>query len=412
MQREVYVVGGGLHAFGRFPDVSMPALARDAIWAAIADAACDARDVDFSVVVNCYHGFFTGQVDAIAPIVIGRGGLSGIGMIHVTGGGASGTVGVHQGAMAVASGEYDLVLVVGAEKLYVPGDPAISISAIASSGEQDIATDLGLTWVGSLGMSSRALMGRYGWTANNFAQVASKNRQHATANPYAEQRKPLSVDEVLAARVVADPLTRPMCASAAVDGAAAVLLASEEVAARLGNGRHPKVAGIGLVGGRYLSNREPDERPGMLSMDEAQRAFSRAYERAGLGPGDLEIAQVHDSIAPEEMLAYQVMGLVAPGDEPKLLAEGATAIGGRIPHNTDGGLLSRGHPIAASGVAQVVETMIQLRGTAGPERQVLVREGRPPRVAAIQNAGAQGGPSGGVAVSAAMIFTMDRPWAG
>jgi acetyl-CoA acetyltransferase len=410
MQREVYVVGGGLHPFGKFADTSMTGLARTAIWAAVEDSGCDPTEIGLSVVVNCYHGFFTGQIDAIAPIVIGRSGLSGMPMVHVMGGGASGSVGVHQGVMAVASGEYDLVLVVAAEKLYVPGDPAISITAIATSGEQDIATDLGLTWVGSLGMSSRELMKRYGWTASDFAKVASKNRQHAVANPYAEQRTPLSVEEVLAARVVADPLTRPMCASAAVDGAAAVLLASEEVARRLGNGRHPAFAGLGVVGGRYLSNREPDVRPGMLSMDEAPRAFSLAYERAGVGPDDLEIAQVHDSVAPEELLAYQVMGLAAPGDEPRLLREGATTLGGAVPFNTDGGLLARGHPIAASGVAQVVETMVQLRGTAGPERQVRVNGQRPPRIAAIQNAGAQGGPSGGVAVSAAMILTMDRPW--
>jgi len=145
-------------------------------------------------------------------------------------------------------------------------------------------------------------------------------------------------------------------------------------------------------------------------MDEAPRAFARAYEQAGLGPEDLEVVQVHDAVAPEEMLAYQVIGLCAPGDEAKLLQSGATSIGGSVPVNTDGGLLSRGHPIAASGVAQIVENMVQLRGTAGPQRQVLVRGGRPPRVAAAQNAGAQGGPGGGVAVSAAVIMTIDKPW--
>lgn len=409
MLRDVSVVGVGLHPFGRFPDTPMPELARGAIWAAISDAGCDPHEIDFSVVANCYHGFFTGQVDAIAPLVIGRSGLSGMPMIHVSGGGAAGTVAVHQAAMAVGSGMYELALVVGVEKLFVPGDPSISISAIAASGEQDVATDLGLTWVGSLGMSARDLMGRYGWTAQDFALVAHKNRRHATTNPNAEQRTAMSVEEILGARSVADPLTRPMCASAAVDGAAAVLLASDDMAKRLADDRHPNLAGIGVVGGRYLSNREPDTRPGMLSMDEAPRAFSLAYERAGIGPDDIELAQVHDAVAPEEMLAYQVMGLVAPGDESKLLRSGATALGGDVPFNTDGGLLSRGHPIAASGVAQIVESTLQLRGTAGPDRQARVKGGRPPRIAAVQNAGAQGGPGGGVAVSAAMILTMDQP---
>lgn len=412
MQRDVFVVGGGLHPFGKSPGTSMPALARHAIWSAIDDAGCTARDIDFAVVANCYHGYFTGQADAIAPMVIGRSGLSGMPMVHVSGGGASGTVAVHQATMAVASGEYDLALAVGVEKLYVPGNPALSISAIGTSGEQDIATDLGLTWVGSLGMSARDLMDRYGWTAHDFATVAHKNREHAMPNPFAEQRDSMSVDEILAARAVAGPLTRPMCASAAIDGAAAVVLASGDVAARLADGNHPKIAGMGVVGGRYLSNREADTRPGMLSMDEAPRAFARAYEAAGFGPEDLEIAQVHDAVAPEEMLAYQVMGLCEPGDEAKFLQSGATARGGSVPFNTDGGLLSRGHPIAASGVAQIVENVIQLRGTAGADRQVLVKDGRPPRVAAVQNAGAQGGPGGGVAVSAAILMTIDRAWVG
>jgi acetyl-CoA acetyltransferase len=138
-------------------------------------------------------------------------------------------------------------------------------------------------------------------------------------------------------------------------------------------------------------------------MDEAARAFALAYERAGVGPEDLDLIQVHDAIAPEEMLAYQVIGLCAPGREAELLHSGATRLGGRVPVNTDGGLLARGHPIAASGVAQVVETVRQLRGTAGL-RQVEY-DGRRPRVGAIQNAGAQGGPAGGVAVSAAFLLT-------
>jgi acetyl-CoA acetyltransferase len=300
------------------------------------------------------------------------------------------------------SGQYRLALAVGVEKLYVPRNPAISISAIATSGELTTATQLGLTWVGDLTMSARRLMTRYGWTDRDFAAVAAKNRRHGARNPKSEIQQEISLDEVLTARMVAPPLTRPMCASAAVDGAAAVLIADREMSATIGGGRHPRIAGMGLVGARYISNRAVDERPGMLSMDEAGRSFAKAYERAGLGPGDVDLAQVHDSITPEELLSYQVMGLCAAGEEASLLRSGATAIGGRVPVNTDGGMVARGHPIAASGVAQVVETIRQLRGSCGP-RQVEI-DGRLPRVGAIQNAGAQGGPSGGVAVSAAFLL--------
>ncbi|HEY3751392.1 MAG TPA: thiolase family protein [Pseudonocardiaceae bacterium] len=402
---DAFVVGLGLHAFGKFPDTSMQDLARVAIRRCLADAGVEPDEVGAAYVANCYHGFFTGQHDAIGPLVFGYAGLNGMPMIHVAGGGAAGSVAFHEAVLAVKSGEYPLVLAVGVEKLFVPGDPAISIEAISTSGEVSTATQLGLTWVGDLTMSTHRLMERYGWTARDFAEVASKNRAHAAANPDAEWQREISVDDVLAARMVAAPLTRPMCSSAAVDGAAAVLIAAPEVAARIGGGRHPKVAAMGVVGARYISNRVADERPGMLSMDEAARSFGIAYEKAGLGPDDVELAQLHDSIAPEELLGYQVIGLCAPGDEGKLVQSGATRLGGRVPVNTDGGLLARGHPIAASGVAQVVETTRQLRGSAGA-RQVLAAGGtRLPRVGAIQNAGAQGGPASGVAVSAAFLLT-------
>jgi acetyl-CoA acetyltransferase len=358
--------------------------------------------IGIAYVANCYHGFFTGQSDSVAPIVVGHAGLSGFPMIHVSGGGAAGSIAFHEAVLAVESGQYQVALAVGVEKLYVPGDPSISISAIATSGEMSVATEMGLTWIGDLTMSTRRLMNEFGWTRDDFALVTEKNRNNASKNPDAEIQEAISAQEVLDSRVVAYPLTRPMCASAAVDGAAAVIVANRRTAVR--RKRNPLVKSMGVVGGRYISNRAVDERPGMLSMDEAGRAFEQAYERGGLGPEDLGIAQVHDSIAPEELLAYQMIGLCQPGDESELLRSGATRIGGRIPVNTDGGLLARGHPIAASGVAQVVESVRQLRGESGG-RQVLAHDGSSPKVAAIQNAGAQGGPSGGVAVSAAFVLT-------
>jgi acetyl-CoA acetyltransferase len=141
----------------------------------------------------------------------------------------------------------------------------------------------------------------------------------------------------------------------------------------------------------------------MLSMNEAPVAFAAAYEQAGLGPRDVELAFVHDAIAPEELLSYQVLGLCDAGEEASLLRSGATRLDGRVPVNTDGGLIARGHPIAATAFAQIHEAVIQLRGRAG-KRQAYPADGRPPRVAALQNAGAQGGPGGGVAVSSALLL--------
>ena len=400
---DVAVVGVGMHPFGQFHAKSLWMLARKSIWAAIHDADIDPRLIDIAYLANNYSGFFSGQHDAVAPIVIGRAGLTGFPMIHVKGGGASGSVAFHEAVLAVKSGLYRMALVVGVEKLYVPGDPAISVTAINSSGELTVGAELGLTYMADFSMSTKRLMEHYGWSATDFALIAEKSRANAMLNPHALVHDPLSVDEILNSRVVAFPLTRPMCCAAAVDGAAAVLVCDAELAAGIGNGRHPHVAGIGFVSGGYISNRVEDTRPGMLALNESSRAFSLAYERAGVGPEDLELVQVHDSVAPEELLSYSVLGLCAPGDESSFLRSGATRIDGRVPVNSDGGLLGRGHPISASGVAQVVEVVIQMRGQAG-DRQVRAKDSTPPRVAAIQNAGAQGGPSGGTGVSAAIIL--------
>lgn len=403
MNADVVVVGAGMLPFGQYADRSLSDLSRDVIWETIHDAGIDPHLIDIGYAANCYHGFFTGQVDAIAPLVFRYAGLGGFPMIHVSGGSGSGLVAFHDAALAVASGQYRMGLVVAVEKQYVPGDPARSISAIATSGEQRVALEMGLTWVGDLGMGARRLMRRYGWTAEDFALVVEKNRRHGALNPKAEIQQEISAADVLAARMVAEPLTRPMCSSAAVDGAAALLVCTAETARRHVPGDHPRLAAMSFKGGRYTRNEDADTIPGMISMNEAPEAFAEAFERAGAGPEDLELAQIHDAIAPEELLSYQVMGLCEPGGEPALLRSGATAIGGRVPVNTDGGLLARGHAIPVTGVAQIYETVIQLRGDAGA-RQV-THDGRPPRLAAVQNAGAQGGPGkGGVAVSGALLF--------
>jgi acetyl-CoA acyltransferase len=401
---DVVIVGLGMLPFGRYPDRSLSDLSRDVIWEAIHDAGIEPGLIDVGYAANCYHGFFTTQVDAIAPLIFRYAGLGGFPMMHMSGGSASGIVAFHEAALAVGSGLYRMALVVAVEKQYVPGDPARSISAIAASGEQRVALEMGLTWVGELGMGARALMRRYGWTAEDFALVVEKNRANAALNPLAEIQEPITAAEVLAARMVADPLTRPMCSGAAVDGAAALLVCTAQTAAQLIGGTHPRLAAMGLSGSRYVPNGEEDKLPGMISMNEAPAAFASAYARAGAGPEDLELAQIHDAVAPEELLAYQVMGLCAPGDEPALLRSGATSLRGRIPVNTDGGLLARGHVIPVTGVAQIHETALQLRGQAGAHQ--VLHDGRPPRLAAVHNAGAQGGPGrGGAAVTAALLFS-------
>jgi acetyl-CoA acetyltransferase len=216
---------------------------------------------------------------------------------------------------------------------------------------------------------AREYMGRSGATVADFARVVVKNQRHGALNPNAQYGGEFSVEEVLASREVASPLTLLMC-SPIGDGAAAVVVCSPEHARRLG--ADVKVASTVLLSGR--------DRNG-VGQPVTERAARRAYERAGLGPEDVDVVEVHDAAAPAELMVYEEVGLCAIGEGPKLLASGETALGGRVPVNPSGGLLSKGHPIGATGCAQLVELVDQLRGRGGA-RQV---EGA--RVALAENGG-------------------------
>jgi acetyl-CoA acetyltransferase len=209
-----------------------------------------------------------------------------------------------------------------------------------------------------------------GATAEDFAQIAVKSHDHAALNPKAQFRQPVTVAEVLASRTISDPLTLLMC-SPVGDGAAAMLVASEDYARRLGV-PSVKVRASVLVSG---TDRAPDE------PNAVERAARKAYAAAGVSPSELDVIEVHDAAAPAELMAYEDLGLCERGEGPKLLASGETRLGGRHVVNPSGGLLSKGHPIGATGCAQLVELADQLRGRCG-DRQV-----RGARIALAENAG-------------------------
>jgi acetyl-CoA acetyltransferase len=207
--------------------------------------------------------------------------------------------------------------------------------------------------------AARHHMARYGTTAAQFAAIAAKNSVHGSLNPRAQFRDVLTVEEVLAAPMIAEPLTRPMC-SPIGDGAAAAVVVSARKARALGLERPVRIVASVLHSGW---DRGADE-PGLAGVSARE-----AYEEAGLGPEDVHVIELHDASAPAELMAYEDLGLCAPGEGGRLVDEGATRLGGRIPVNTSGGLLRKGHPVGATGIAQVVELTEQLRGRAG-ERQV------------------------------------------
>jgi acetyl-CoA acetyltransferase len=292
--------------------------------------------------------------------------------------------------MAVASGQCEVVLAVGAEKL-VHADKRRSFEALAAAVDLDRRDDLeryvygeeGTAGSGSLFMDiyslqAREYMQRSGATARDFAAVAVKNHAHGALNPKAQYRDEVTVEEVLSSRMISDPVTLLMC-SPIGDGAAAVVLCSREVAART------RGDGVLVRATALASGRDDDQPPAV------ERAAAKAYAQSGIGPEDLDVVEVHDAAAPAELQIYEELGLCPPGEGPALLAGGATALGGRVPVNPSGGLLSKGHPVGATGCAQLVELTDQLRGRAGP-RQV---DGA--RIALAENAGGFLGPDQAVA---------------
>jgi acetyl-CoA acetyltransferase len=376
--RDVYVAGAAMTRFGKFPASSVRALAEEATAAALADAGLAAGDVETAFFANATAGILHGQEMIRGQVALRHTGLLGIPIVNVENACASASSAFHLAWMAVASGAAEVALAIGSEQLSHP-DKQKAFDAIgtavdlgqraemeahlgASSGKRSLFMDI---YAGI----ARDYMARSGAAPEDFARVAVKNQAHGARNPKAQYGGQLAVEDVLASREVAYPLTLLMC-SPIGDGAAALVLCSPAVAAKVGAG--VKVAATVLLSGR---DRTGAEEPAVA------RAASRAYERAGIGPADVDVVEVHDAAAPAELIAYEELGLCGPGEGPALLASGATTLGGRVPVNPSGGLLAKGHPIGATGCAQLVELVDQLRGR-GVDRQV---EGA--RVALAENGG-------------------------
>jgi acetyl-CoA acetyltransferase len=276
----------------------------------------------------------------------------------------------------VASGAADVALAVGVEKMFV-GDTARTIGALSAVSELDLS-EMGMQFTTVYAIhpktNLKARMNEYGWTTADLAKPAVKNSFNGSLNPLAQHRRPLSIEEIVQSRVVVDPLTLYMCASIS-DGAAAAIVCPLDMAARFTGKKPIRVASCVLRSGMY---RMPDDhRP-----DSATITALTAYEQAGIGPEDLDVVELHDAMAPAELMLYERLGLCAPGEGPKLIDDGVTTLRGRLPVNPSGGLCSRGHPVGATGLLQIAELVWQMRGEAGA-RQLEQQ----PKVAMAQNQG-------------------------
>ncbi len=397
--RDVYVIGVGMVRIGKYLELSIKDLARRAAVEALGDAGVAKEDLQAAWFSNGAWGYFSGQHYIRGQVALRGMGICGIPITNVENACAGGATAFHAAWMGVASGLYDCVMAIGAEKLY-SDDKGKMFGAFSGAVDVERPETQLEAWRGlSAGLSleippdadsggagkdrspfmdvyaswGRWHMATYGTTQRQLAVIASKNHSHSALNPLAQFRKPMSVEEVLAGRLVTWPLTVPMCAPIG-DGGAAAILCSGDHLARVSSARAVKVRASALASG---TDRGIDEE----FRDIGTRLARQVYEKAGVGPEDIDVAEVHDATAFGELHQTEALGFCPPGEGGRFAESGATRLGGRLPINPSGGLESRGHPIGASGLAQIHELVTQLRHEAG-QRQV---EGC--RIALAENGG-------------------------
>lgn len=381
--REVFVIGVGMTAFGVHADRSTSDMAREAVNKALDDAGAKASDVGATFYANTVSGAIEGQYGMKGQHALRPLGIEGGPLVNIENACAGSSTSLNLAVTQVAAGMTDVALAVGSEKLNTddrakragafgqPLDVAAMKEFVEAYGPKvaDVQPPPGVEIdpkMFSLFMEGYALqaklhMKKYGTTWKHLAAVASKNHHHSTMNPLAQFQKDFSVEQILAGKVIAWPLTLPMCAPIS-DGAAAVLVCSKDSLARFPTSRPIRILASVLVSG---TTRAFDD----VAKTALRRASSAAYEKAGIGPKDINVAEVHDASAYAEINQTEQTGLVPLGEGGVAAERGETRLGGRIPVNPSGGLESRGHPVAATGAAQIHELVLQLRGAAG-KRQV------------------------------------------
>ncbi|MPY55946.1 thiolase family protein [Streptomyces spongiae] len=374
----VWIAGIGMTPFGVRREASVKDLTRDAVTEALKDAGLQLGDVDAAYFGNTSQSVLEGQIVVPGQMALRSMGFERIPVVNVENACATGATALHQAVLHVRSGAADVVLAVGVEKTNVDDkrkmlglfdggvdvhDPEGVRAALRELGGEVPVDDTAprSMFMDIYAALARSHMKSFGTTKQHLALISEKNHAHAVSNPLAHFRKAMSAEEILAARTVAEPLTVPMCAPL-TDGASAAIVCNEAGRRRLAAGRHIRILASVLGTGmpRSLSDWEHSV---------SRLAARTAYEQAGVGPQDVSVAEVHDASAFGELLQTELLGFCEIGGGGAYAASGATTLGGRLPVNPSGGLESKGHPMGASGLAQIYELVQQLRGESGT-RQV------------------------------------------
>jgi len=391
----VYVIGIGMIRFGKYLDATVRGMAKEAVNLALKDAGLKKEALQAAYISNTFWGLFSNQHSIRGEIMLWDQGIWGIPVVNCENACAGASTAFHLGYTAIRAGMYDVVLALGSEKISHP-NKAVSLGAYATCMDVEnfeehmkvfdelnksfnIKVPEGQTSPGegrtifmdAYALGARWHMNKYGSTQKQLAVISSKNHWHGSMNPLAQYQANMTAGEVLADKLVAYPLTRPMCAPVG-DGAVAAILCSDSYLKKIKDVRPVKVRASVLVSN---TNRDMD------GIDIGERASKQAYNIAALGPKDIDIAELHDATAYGELHQTEALGFCPEGEGGMFAESGATKLGGLIPINTSGGLECRGHPIGASGLAQIYEVILQLRGAAGK------RQAEGARIGLTQNGG-------------------------
>lgn len=352
---DIYVVGTDMLRFGRFPDRTIDDMGAEAALLALKDAGLTMADVQALYCGNIGEGAYM-----VGQRILQQIGQTGIPVVNCQNACATGATAFREGWIAIKAGLYDVVLAVGVEQMgkgmlgRIPTPNGIPVEGVVGSGSMPAVFS-------QVGMEHSR---KYGTTFEQFAKVSVKNHHHSTFNPKAMYRVETPLEQVMSAEMIAYPNTKLMC-SVNVDGAAAAVLVSEKKAKELGLARAVRVKGSALASDPYT--------PRDLIMQDfnsvTRLAATQAYDMAGVDPKDINLVELHDCFATAELVHYENLLLCGEGEAGRMIDTGEVALGGRVPVNVSGGLLSKGHPLGATGIANIYEIVTHLRGEAGA-RQV------------------------------------------
>lgn len=375
---EVVVLGVGMTRFAKHSDRSLKDLSREALNASLSDAEIPLAKIEAAYVANAMAGKLWGQDSIRGQVFLSGTGLEGIPMFNIENACASASTAFHLAWQAVASGQHDVVLALGVEKMIHPDKMKTFQAFMGATDVEALAkfpgggkSDNQSMFMDVYAEEARIHMEKYGTSIETIAKIAVKNSKNGELNPFAQYQKGKTLEEIMNSRIISDPLRLLMC-SPLSDGAAAAILCSKRAAKKWTSNPIQVKSSVVLSG--IARNEE--------GRNSIEKAVDKAYMIAGIDPGDIGVVEVHDAAAPGELWAYEQLRLCQPGDGGRLIEEGVAELTGRVPVNPSGGLLAKGHPVGATGIAQIAEIVWQMQGKAG-KRQI----SKVPNVGVTENAG-------------------------